>query len=66
MERFEPLVRDLAESQEGRTLLAMLVDEYYEKTLHPAPERPEEPEPEPEPKSKSRGKSRRGGRRRRR
>jgi ATP-dependent RNA helicase DeaD len=66
MERFEPLVRDLVESQEGRTLLAMLVDEYYEKTLHPAPERPEEPEPEPESKSKRRGKSRRGGRRRRR
>jgi ATP-dependent RNA helicase DeaD len=63
MERFEPLVQDLVESKEGQTLLAMLLDEYYEKTLHPAPERPEEPERER--KSKRRDKSRRRGRRRR-
>ena len=61
MERFEPLVQDLVESKEGQTLLAMLVDEYYQKALHPAPERPEEAEPE-----KKSSKPRRRGRRRRR
>jgi ATP-dependent RNA helicase DeaD len=59
MERFEPLVQDLVESKEGQTLLAMLVDEYYQKALHPAPERPEEAEPE-----KKSNKPRRRGRRR--
>jgi len=61
MERFEPLVHDLVESKEGQTLLAMLLDEYYQQTLHPAPEQPETPQPQPETE-----KPRRKGRRQRR
>ena len=62
LERFEPLIGDLMESQEGKSLLAMLVDEYYQQTLHPAPE----VEVEAQPEQKDKAKSRRRGRRRRR
>jgi ATP-dependent RNA helicase DeaD len=59
-ERFEPLVRDLVESKEGQALLTMLVDEYYQKALHPTPEEPEGA------KAKNPDKSQRKGKRRRR
>jgi ATP-dependent RNA helicase DeaD len=40
MRRFEPLVRDLIESDEGRTLLAMLLDDRYQQALHAPPPQP--------------------------
>jgi ATP-dependent RNA helicase DeaD len=41
MQRFEPLVRDLSESEEGRALLTMLLDDDYQLALHgPLPQPP--------------------------
>lgn len=34
LQRFEPLVADLAESEDGRILLAMLVDQFYQSVFH--------------------------------
>lgn len=34
MQRFVPLVRTLQETEEGSRLLAMLVDDYYQQSLH--------------------------------
>ncbi len=34
LQRFEPLVADLAGSEEGRVLLALLVDQFYQATFH--------------------------------
>ncbi|HSJ57964.1 MAG TPA: DEAD/DEAH box helicase [Anaerolineae bacterium] len=63
MERFEPLIQELVESKEGRALLTMLLDDYYQETLHAPPPQPgEEPEPRQEQKGTPR---RRSGRRRR-
>jgi len=45
MQRFGPLVSSLAESDEGRSLLAMLVDDFYVKTFHAPPEVPENSAP---------------------
>jgi ATP-dependent RNA helicase DeaD len=45
MERFFPLVRALSENDAGREVLAMLVDDYYQKSLHAPPEMPEQPAP---------------------
>ncbi len=39
LQRFLPLVRSLAENDDESALIAMLVDEYYQKSLH-APETP--------------------------
>jgi ATP-dependent RNA helicase DeaD len=63
MERFEPLIHDLSQSEEGLALLTMLVDDYYQQTLHAPPPQP----PSSGGSSKKTGRSRkRGGRRRRR
>jgi ATP-dependent RNA helicase DeaD len=34
MERFIPLAQELAQSEEGRTLLAMLLDDVYHEAVH--------------------------------
>lgn len=58
--RFMPHVLELAESEEGQTLLAMLVDDFYQESLH-APLVP--PESASQPKRGERtGGGRRGGR----
>ncbi len=62
MQRFEPLIHGLSESEEGLALLTMLLDDYYQQTLHAPP--PQPPMEQEASKSKSRGKSRRRGRRR--
>ena len=62
MQRFEPLIHDLSESEEGLALLTMLLDDYYQQTLHAPP--PQPPTEQQASKSKSRGKSRQRGRRR--
>ncbi len=39
MRRFSPLITELSQSEEGRALLAMLVDDFYQQSLH-APQLP--------------------------
>lgn len=70
MQRFGPLVHELSESEDGLALLTMLLDDYYQETLHAPPQPTDGPPEEPrrdggQPRSKSGG-SRRSGRRRRR
>jgi len=48
MQRFVPLARNLAQAEEELALIAMLLDDYYQQTLH-AP--PVQPEPVPEQQS---------------
>ncbi len=42
MRRFRPLVDEWMESDEGQTLLAMIVDDFYQDSLHAPPALPEE------------------------
>ncbi len=42
MQRFIPLARSLGESDDLSGLIAMLLDDFYQATLHKAPERPAE------------------------
>jgi ATP-dependent RNA helicase DeaD len=65
MQRFEPLIHDLSQSEEGLALLTMLLDDYYQKTLHAPPPQPPATQPRSAPKGKPRSR-RRGGRRSRR
>jgi ATP-dependent RNA helicase DeaD len=64
MERFEPLIHDLSQSEEGLALLTMLVDDYYQQTLHAPP--PQPPSSGGSSKKTGRSRKRRGRRRRRR
>ncbi len=60
MRRFAPLVHELSRSEEGQALLTMLLDDYYQETLHPAPERVDSrPESPPKRKPRRRGRRRR-------
>jgi len=44
--RFLPLVRSLMETEDESALIAMLLDDYYQESLHaPAPQAEEEPPP---------------------
>ena len=53
MRRFRPLVTDWLESEEGQTLLAMLVDDFYQELLHAPPALPaDEAAPQAEPNSR--------------
>lgn len=47
MRRFMPLARQLAQSDEGLSLMVMLLDDYYQASLHAPP-----PQPAPEPDGK--------------
>jgi ATP-dependent RNA helicase DeaD len=40
MERFEPLIHNLSQSEEGLSLVTMLVDDYYQQMLHARPDQP--------------------------
>jgi len=42
MQRFMGLAKNFGETEEGQTLLAMLLDDYYQKILHAVPEQPAE------------------------
>jgi ATP-dependent RNA helicase DeaD len=67
MERFEPLIHDLRQSEEGLALLTMLVDDYYQQTLHAPPPQPPSSGAGSQKEAQKKGQSRkRGGRRRRR
>jgi ATP-dependent RNA helicase DeaD len=66
MKRFVPLVRGLAEHEDEIDLLAMVLDDLYQRTLHAPPAVPEEKEalsPEASSKTPGRKKSRRPRRR---
>ena len=63
MRRFGPLISDWMESEEGQTLLAMLVDDFYQASLHAPPVLPAD-QPTPEARRKSRRPSRSRNRRR--
>lgn len=63
MERFEPLVIELGQTEEGRALLAMLLDDYYQQALHAPPSQPVEVEKAPGPSGRSRAPRREGRRR---
>lgn len=63
MRRFRPLIDEWTESDEGQTLLAMLVDDFYQDSLHAPPALPEE-KPAERPAGQGR-KRRRSGRTRR-
>ncbi|MCY3709164.1 MAG: DEAD/DEAH box helicase [Caldilineaceae bacterium] len=58
MRRFRPLVDEWMESDEGQTLLAMLVDDFYQDSLHAPPALPEE-KPAERPASQERRRRRR-------
>ena len=60
-----PLARRLAEEEDELAVLAMLIDEYYQKLLHAPPESVEPP-PRPRPPSDRQDRSDRGRPRRRR
>jgi ATP-dependent RNA helicase DeaD len=64
MQRFEPLIHELSQSEEGLALLTMLLDDYYQQTLHGLP--PQPPASQPTSGSKHKGGSRPRGRRQRR
>jgi len=65
-QRFTPLARDLADQEEELPIITMLLDEYYQKALHPTVEKPKgEKKSSQKGRSKNRsGKRRKGGRRR--
>ncbi len=67
MQRFLPLARELAESDDSLQALAMLIDDYYQEAMHgPPPAPPASPTPRPEPRrSDRRRRSGRSSRRRR-
>ncbi len=65
--RFVPLAKSLSESEEGLDLLAMLLDDYYQQTVHTPPPLPDPSasrERKPNRQRGDRQKKRRGGRRR--
>jgi ATP-dependent RNA helicase DeaD len=62
MERFTPLAEELSQSEEGLSLLAMLLDDYYQESLHNPPPSPEPERQSARPKDRSSGRGR--GRRR--
>lgn len=63
MARFVPLAQELSQSEEGLSLIAMLMDDYYQHAVHNPPPLPE-PKPEPQKsRSRRRDRGRRRGRR---
>jgi ATP-dependent RNA helicase DeaD len=65
-QRFSTLARELAEQEEELPIITMLLDDYYQKMLHPTVERPAEvSKPVQKSNFKKRGSNRRQGGRRR-
>ena len=60
MRRFRPLIDEWMESDEGQTLLAMLVDDFYQDSLHAPPALPEENPAQRPPSQRSPSKGREG------
>lgn len=59
MQRFVPLVKEWSEDEEGLALMAMLLDDFYQESLHKQP-------PPPEPKRQQRGGQKKPGKKRQR
>jgi ATP-dependent RNA helicase DeaD len=66
MQRFLPLAQTLAEDDDVLALVAMLFDDYYQKSLHASPLGPPEQRPAKSTRAKSGGSGQRGRRRPRR
>jgi len=47
MRRFESLALELGRGDEVSSIITMLLDDYYQETLHAPPEQPSSPEPSP-------------------
>jgi ATP-dependent RNA helicase DeaD len=62
MQRMLPLARGLGESDEERAIIAMLLDEYYQESLHAPPLPPAAEKEEAKPSGEGRGRRRRGRR----
>lgn len=68
MQRFQPLVKELAESEQGRNLLSMLLDDSYHLAVHkesPSAEVPKREQRPPRPRKKQGGQRNQRGPRRR-
>ncbi len=63
MQRFEPLIHDLTQSEEGLSLLTMLLDDHYQQTLHAPPPQPPGASQAPASRDKRRSRRPRGRRR---
>jgi ATP-dependent RNA helicase DeaD len=63
MQRFESLVGDLGQSQEGLALLTMILDDYYQQTLYAPPPQPPDDPSRDSPAGRARSPRRRGRRR---
>jgi ATP-dependent RNA helicase DeaD len=72
MQRFIPLAKRLSESEDEMSVIAMLLDDYYQQTLHAPVAQPDEPRAKPEVRRPTGSGERRsgggddGGKRRRR
>jgi len=66
IQRFMPLAKSLAESEDELDLIAMLLEETYRASMHAPPEQPEEKPPSEEPKGEKKRRPRRDDRRGRR
>jgi ATP-dependent RNA helicase DeaD len=62
IERFMPLARALAESEDELDLVAMLLEESYRASIHAPPEQPDEKPPSEKPAREERKRPSRGGR----
>ncbi len=63
MQRFEPLIHDMSQSEEGLALLTMLLDDHYQQTLHAPPPQPPGTQPTSAPRKEGPSRRRRGRRR---
>ncbi|MGI8908609.1 MAG: DEAD/DEAH box helicase [Candidatus Sumerlaeaceae bacterium] len=64
MQRFIPLAKRLSESEDEMSVIAMLLDDYYQQTLHAPvalPDEPREPRAKPEPRPPQSGGRPQGG-----
>jgi ATP-dependent RNA helicase DeaD len=66
MQRFVPLVHSLSESEEGLALLTMLLDDYYQRTLHGPLLQPPPEEAASPPTKRAKGRRRKRSRSQRR
>jgi len=64
VQRFMPLAKSLAESEDELDLVAMLLEESYRASIHAPPEQPDEKPPTEKPAQKEQKRPSRGGRRR--
>jgi ATP-dependent RNA helicase DeaD len=62
MQRFTAMARDLAASEDGLSLITMLIDDYYQKQLHAPPPQPPQSEPKPQKRRRDSSGRSKGGR----